>query len=227
MHWIFRNRDRLLEAPLVRIERIEVSRDTAGSDIDWALPHYVGDVISLALNDHLYLGSELPEGAWAFSDAWEYHGEIQSNGHSTLGGNMGDDEDAWGRAADFFDNLGLAVVAANLREFIEFERDYAEFLADYPRDGYDFEIHSKPYARFDGVYYAEARKADVEARFRDWLLSRDWIAVVTDPADVYRDRDLVIPPHPLAEKRRAQYLAAVRPDLESARRLFWKKYFKR
>ena len=227
MHWIFKPRDKLASAPLVRIERIEVDPAIVDSEFDYALPHYVGDVISLALEDHWYLGTELPEGAWAFGDAWKYDGEIVSNGHSVLGGNWGGDEAAWGRAAGFFEELGLIAISANLREFIEFEREYAEILADHPGDEYDFEIHSKPYARFDDVYYAEAKKADINACFRNWLLSREWIDVVEGAADLYRDRGVVIPPHPLAQRRREQYRAAVGPDLDSARKLFWNKILNR
>lgn len=213
MHWIFKNQRPALDIPVFPIERIAVASSVYQSATDYDLPLYVGDFIAIALDDEWYLASELPEDAQAFRNLWNYHGEVEGNGHAYLGCNMGSDFDAWHRASGLLDALGLTGHRHNLDAFIAFEIEHGAMLDaedDLP------EGWQEPYYRFDDCYTALERSGPgMNAVLRDWLKAQPWVVEEPILPNLYQDRSALIPPHPLAAERREHWRAMARPDVEA------------
>jgi len=214
MHWIFLSKRPALDIPVFPIERIAVASSIYHSQTDYDLPLYVGDFVQTALDEEWYLASELPKGTEAFRNLWNYHGEVQGNGHAYLGCNMGSDFDAWRRASGMLGTLGLNDHRDNLDAFIAFEIEHGATLDgedDLPEDWHE------PYYRFDDRYRAlESAGPGMNAVLRDWLKAQPWVIEVPTLPNLYQERSAIIPAHPLREARREYWRAMARPDVESS-----------
>lgn len=221
MHWIFRQKDAWLDKPFFRLEEIKVDPYTFGSDVPYALPLYVGYVIDTALDEKWYVGAELPEDAEAFRNLWRYRGEIESNGHYGFAGNTGGDVAAWRRASILCDKLGLIGYRDILDDFVAFDPEYSEYMQDILADEPDREMElMEPYWEFGDRFSALERSGiDLTAYLREWLKDRPWIIVEANAPDLFRDPDIVVPPHPLAERRKEAHRKLHAAELEASRRL--------
>ena len=163
-------------------------------------------MISYALDEAAYERDELPLFAAHFRDLWTYVGEWRNGGHATVDGNTGSDFEAWRRASQLLSHIGLTRYRDIIDDFAAIVAANEELISNLHQEGDEmaaFEL----FVEFDDRF-AEAERIGpgIEIAVRDWLMSQPWLSVEkSDPPFMSWLRQ-TIPPHPLAEARRAARL---------------------
>jgi len=166
----------------------------------------LAEVIGYALGEAGYEPDELPPFAAQFQELWIYVGEWMNGGHAQFAGNTCNDFDAWRRVSALLGHIGLERYREILDDFIAFVVANEERIDDLYREGEE-QAAIRLFWEFDDQFHAAERDGPgIERGVRDWLIGQAWLSIEpSDPPFMDWVRQF-IPPHPLAEKRKAARL---------------------
>ena len=163
----------------------------------------LAEIIGYALDEAAYERDELPPLAAHFGDLWTYVGEWRNGGHAQFEANTCADFEAWRRASQLLGHIGLTRYREILDDFITFVAANKQVIDDLYQDGEEMTAVGL-FREFDDRFHElERDEPGIECAVRDWLMSQAWLSVDVSSPPFMEWVRRTIPPHPLAETRKA------------------------